>query len=82
MSELYKATFPAGSKVRVVDEVALEAFARDWHYHHRLQPEQMGYAGITATVEAGVEDLRQRHRFTEEWGLSETAVPERYGTVA
>jgi hypothetical protein len=50
MSELYKATFPAGSKVRVVDEIALEAFARDWHYHHRLQPEQMGYAGITATV--------------------------------
>jgi len=43
---------------------------------------RMGYAGITATVEAGVEDLRQRHRFTEEWGLSETAVPERYGTVA
>ena len=42
MSELYKATFPAGSKVRVVDEVALEAFARDWHYHHRLQPEQDG----------------------------------------
>ena len=50
MGELYTATFPAGSKVRVVDKTALEAFARDWRYHHRLQPEQMEYAGITATV--------------------------------
>ncbi len=50
MGELYKPTFPAGTKVRVVDKAALEAFARDWHYHHRLQPEQIEYAGITATV--------------------------------
>ncbi len=50
MGELYKATFPAGSKVRVIPKAALEAFARDWQYHHKLRPEQLEYAGATATV--------------------------------
>ncbi len=50
MGELYKATFPEGSKVRVVSIDALEAFARDWKYHHKIQPEQMGYAGVISTV--------------------------------
>jgi hypothetical protein len=46
----YKATFPEGSKVRVIPKVALETFAEDWKFHHKLRPEQMEYAGITATV--------------------------------
>jgi hypothetical protein len=50
MGELYRATFPAGSKVRVIAKPALEAFARDWKYHHKLGPEQMDYAGATSTV--------------------------------
>lgn len=50
MSELYKATFPVGSEVKVVSREALEAFARDWKYHHKLQPEQMQCGGLTATV--------------------------------
>lgn len=50
MGELYKATFPEGSKVRVISKTALEAFVRDWKYHHKLQPEQMSYAGVIATV--------------------------------
>jgi len=50
MSEHYKATFPVGSKVHVANKPALEAFARDWHFHHKLQSEQLEYAGITATV--------------------------------
>lgn len=51
MSELYKATFSKGSKVRVISATALEAFAHDWKYHHKLRPEQMAYAGATAVVE-------------------------------
>jgi hypothetical protein len=38
MEELYKATFPKSSKVRVISSAALEAFAREWKYHHELQP--------------------------------------------
>jgi len=30
----------------------LEDFARNWKYHHKLQPEQMKYAGIQATVKS------------------------------
>jgi hypothetical protein len=50
MGDLYKATFPEGSKVQVISRGALEAFARRWKYHHELRPEQMEYAGATATV--------------------------------
>jgi hypothetical protein len=50
MSELYKTTFPVGSKVRVISKSALEAFAHDWKYHHKLQPDQIKYAGHTAIV--------------------------------
>jgi hypothetical protein len=52
MGELYKATFPAGTKVRVISKTALEAFARNWKFHHKLQPEQMEYAGATAVVKS------------------------------
>jgi hypothetical protein len=51
VSELYKATFPAGSKVRIISRPALDEFAHNWRYHHKLQPEQMKYAGSVATVE-------------------------------
>jgi hypothetical protein len=50
MADPYEATFPVGSRVRVIPRLALEAFARDWKYHHKLQQEQMGFAGVTATV--------------------------------
>ena len=50
MGELYKATFPEGSKVRVISSAALESFARDWKYHHKLRPEQMEYAWAISTV--------------------------------
>lgn len=52
MSEHYKATFPAGSKVRVVSKSALETFMREWKYHHKLQPEQLAFAGAAATVKS------------------------------
>ena len=50
MGDLYNATFPEGTKVKVLSRDALEKFARDWKYHHKLQPEQMKYAGEAAIV--------------------------------
>ena len=50
MNELYRATFPEGSNVRVISREALEKFAQAWKYHHKLLPEQMEFAGATATV--------------------------------
>jgi hypothetical protein len=50
MGQLYKATFPEGSKVQVIPKAALETFVQGWKYHHKLRPDQMEYAGTTATV--------------------------------
>lgn len=50
MGVLYKATFPKGSKVRVISRGALEIFARNWNYHHKLEAEQMKFAGAAAIV--------------------------------
>lgn len=46
----YKTTFPKGTKVKVISKAALETFAQNWKFHHKLQPEQMEYAGVTTTV--------------------------------
>jgi hypothetical protein len=51
MGEPYKAIFPKGAMVRVISRAALEKFAQDWKYHHKLVPEQMEFAGAIATVE-------------------------------
>jgi hypothetical protein len=40
----YKEAFPEGTRVRVADEVSLRQFQETWQYHHKLQPEQLGYA--------------------------------------
>lgn len=50
MNGPYKAKFPEGSRVRVISRAALERFAQDWKYHHKLLPIQMGFAGAMATV--------------------------------
>jgi hypothetical protein len=34
----------------VISKAALVEFARDWRFHHELQPEQMDYAGAESTV--------------------------------
>jgi len=44
------AMYREGSTVRVVSRAALEAFHRDWKLHHKLQPEQLVYAGRIAKV--------------------------------
>jgi hypothetical protein len=46
----YREEFPAGTSVRIVDRGALERFAQNWKLHDPLQPDQMSYAGRTATV--------------------------------
>jgi hypothetical protein len=46
------AKFARGVEVKVVDRDALEEFAREWrNKHYPLQPEQLAYAGRTATVD-------------------------------
>jgi hypothetical protein len=49
----YKEAFPAGTHVRIADKAFLEDFMASWTYHHKLQPEQLAYAGRVAKV-AGV----------------------------
>jgi hypothetical protein len=51
MKDLYTPTIPEGSKVRIADRAALEHFMATWKYHHKLQFEQLVYAGLEATVE-------------------------------
>jgi hypothetical protein len=52
MSELYKASFAQGSKVRVAAPAVLENFRKTWKYHHPLQPEQLQFAGAEAVVKS------------------------------
>lgn len=50
MGSLYIPKFALGSQVRVIAQPALEAFVRNWSNHHKLQPEQMEWAGMIAIV--------------------------------
>ena len=52
MSPNYQEVFQVGTKVRIVSKSKLEDFARTWKYHHKLQPEQMEYAGTQSTVKS------------------------------
>lgn len=47
----YKEAFPVGTEVRIADRAFLEEFKNTWKYHHKLQPEQLPYAGKSAKVE-------------------------------
>lgn len=47
---LYREDFPEGSKVRVVSRSKLDQFSRTWDLHHKLQPEQLDYAGLVFRV--------------------------------
>jgi len=44
------AEFEVGSQVRVADRSFLESFLEEGQYHNELEPEQLDYAGRTATV--------------------------------
>jgi len=47
----YKEAFPVGSTVRIADRGELQEFQRTWKYHHKLNPDQIEYAGRVAEVE-------------------------------
>ena len=44
------AKYREGSIVAVSSRTALEEFARTWKWHHKLQPEQLDFAGRRARV--------------------------------
>jgi hypothetical protein len=44
------AKFSDGTRVRIPDRAVLEEFLRTWEYHHKLEPEQLEYAGGVAQV--------------------------------
>lgn len=46
----YKSRFETGSVVRIEAREVLEKFMRTWKYHHKLQPEQLEFAGHSAKV--------------------------------
>jgi hypothetical protein len=46
------AEFEVGSQVQVADRTFLEQFLEAGQYHNELEPEQLEYAGRTATVQS------------------------------
>jgi hypothetical protein len=46
----YAPTFSEGDLVRIAARQTLDQFARNWKYHHPLQPDQFAYAGAIAKV--------------------------------
>jgi hypothetical protein len=44
------AKFLEGAEVRIADRATLEEFAANWKLHHKLEPEQLPFAGRTAKV--------------------------------
>lgn len=47
----YNEAFPKGASVRIADREFLDNFKQTWRYHHKLQPEQLSYAGRVTVVE-------------------------------
>jgi hypothetical protein len=47
----YNCEFPSGTTVRIANRASLEAFRREWKYHHQLTGEQLEYHGRVAVVE-------------------------------
>ena len=45
------AKFADGSSVRIADTATLEEFLRSWTGHHKLEPQQLKFAGQIAKVE-------------------------------
>jgi hypothetical protein len=47
---LYHEEFPAGSSVRIADQLTLEEFRRTWKYHNKLEDRQLSYHDQIAVV--------------------------------
>jgi len=48
----YHEQFPVGSTVRIADRPTLEAFAREWKFHHPLNAERLEFADRVAVVKS------------------------------
>jgi hypothetical protein len=46
----YQEQFLVGTTVRIAQRAELERFRREWQFHHKLEAEQISYAGRTARV--------------------------------
>jgi hypothetical protein len=46
----YQEQFPVGATVRIAGRAELERFRREWQSHHKLEADQLSYAGQTARV--------------------------------
>jgi hypothetical protein len=46
----YQEKFPVGTQVRIVGLSELERFRRDWRFHHKLEDEQLGFAGRSTRI--------------------------------
>lgn len=42
--------FPEGSKVKIADKKTLEDFRKKWVFHHKLDDEQLKFAGKTGKI--------------------------------
>jgi hypothetical protein len=49
---MYAAEYPIGTRVRVRDRASLDAFVREWRFHHPLEAVQLGLAGKDARVKS------------------------------
>jgi hypothetical protein len=45
------AKFLEGTRVRIPDRATLEEFMANWKFHHKLEYEQLAFAGQTAKVQ-------------------------------
>lgn len=48
--QLYKASYPVGSQVKIADRGELEHFLQTWKYHNPLNPEQLEFAGKAVVI--------------------------------
>jgi hypothetical protein len=52
MAEAYTAKFLQRTKVRIAPRGVLESFKQSWKYHHKLESNQLGYAGLVAEIKS------------------------------
>jgi len=48
----YNEEFPKGYRVKIADRAFLENFFRTWEFHHKLEPDQLKFAGKIAKVKS------------------------------
>jgi hypothetical protein len=48
----YQEKYKAGTEVQIASRENLEAFRRDWTFHHPLEAGQLAFAGTTDTVKS------------------------------